>query len=80
MGKRVRLWVDREDGQEPKAVARDAVSPPGPGRLVDVFANSAKDARAFYAIAQRPEPDRRTDKQGWVEWDDARDRVREVSA
>lgn len=79
MGKRVRLWI-REDGEQPKAVARDADEAPGPGRLVDVAAPSADEARRLFRLAQASEPDRKKDKAGWLAWDEARDAVQEVTS
>jgi hypothetical protein len=71
MSKRVRLWV-RTDGEEPKAVERDATKAPGPGKLVDVQALNAADARARLALAGTKEPDEHDDPQGWLAWRAAR--------
>lgn len=75
----VRLWI-RTDGEQPKAVARDAVRAPGLGRLVDVDARTANEARRLFALTQQAEPDRRANKALWLEWDEARERVREVQS
>lgn len=77
MAKVVRLWI-RQDGEKPKAVARDATKAPGPGFLVDVEAKSADVARALYALALRDEPDEAKDPQGWLSWRAAKRAVREV--
>lgn len=79
MAKVVRLWI-REDGEEPKAVAGDATKAPGPGRLVDVEASSAKAARAIYARAQLAEPSEELDPEGWIAWRAARRAVMEVAS
>jgi len=77
MAKIVRLWI--REGAPPKAVARDATRPPGPGRLVDVEARSAEAARATYALSQAPEPSEEQDPHGWLAWRAAQRAVREVS-
>lgn len=69
---RVRLWV-RADDADPKAVARDAATPPGPGALVDVLgARTADDARRVYACSLTLEPDQDQDGEGWLAWTRAR--------
>lgn len=76
----VRLWV--RPGAPPKAAELLARAPRGPGRLVDVDARTADEARALLAIAQQPEPADRTTRAGreaWLDWIDARERVREVT-
>lgn len=79
----VRLWK-REDGEQPKALALDGRPPMGPdgkplpGRLYNVTAPSADAARDVLALFLAPEPDRKTDKARWLDWDTARDLVREV--
>lgn len=75
----VRLWI-REDGEQPKAIARDAKKGPGPGRVVDVDARSANEARATLALFGAPEPNKKLDRAGWNDWDEARDRVKEVTS
>lgn len=75
----VRLWI-RTDGQPPKAIAITATRGPGPGIVVDVQARSAVDARATYALSCQSEPDRRTQKALWCDWETARERVQEVKA
>ena len=73
----VRLWI-RVDGEQPKAIAHNATKAPGPGRIVDVRARGAGEARAVFVLFDSPEPDKRADKAGWLDWDDARERVTEV--
>lgn len=72
------MWK-REDGGQPKAIALDAVAGPGPGRVFDVTARSAAAARDVLAMFLAPEPDRRSDRGRWVEWDEARELVSEVT-
>ncbi len=75
---RVRLWI-REDGEKPKAVARDATKAPGPGRLVDVAAREPGEARRLYELAQAQEPDEQKDGERWLAWRAARRAVTEVT-
>lgn len=63
----IRLWI-REDGERPKALAADATRPPGPGRIVDVDARSADEARRIYAVTLQPEPSEEQDPVGWTDW------------
>lgn len=74
----VRLWI-REDGERPKAIARDATSGPGPGAVVEVRADSADDARLIYATSRGKEPDELGDPQGWLEWRRCKRLVTEIS-
>jgi hypothetical protein len=74
-----RMWK-REDGEEPKALALDAKKGPGPGRLYDVTARSAKAAREVLALHLSAEPDRKAERERWLAWDEARELVREVIA
>lgn len=74
----IRLWI-RQDGEQPKALARDAVKAPGPGRIVDVQARSADEARRLYALAQLVEPVETEDPDGWLAWRAARRAVTEVA-
>ena len=76
--KKIRLWV-RQDGQQPKALARDATAAPGPGRIVDVHAASADAARDTYATATGPVPDEDKTPQAWLEHRQALKRVQEVT-
>lgn len=75
----VRLWK-REDGEQPKALALDATKGPGPGRVFEVTAPSADAARELLKLALGAEPDRKADKARWVDWDTARELVREVTS
>lgn len=75
----IRLWI-RQDGEQPKALPRDAAKGPGPGAVMDVEARSADEARALYALSVRPEPSEADDPQGWLEWRRAKRSVREVTA
>lgn len=75
----VRLWI-REDGEQPKAVARNATEAPGPGVLVDVKCYTARRARELYALSLEPEPDHATKRDEWLSWNEARESVRGVTA
>ena len=74
----VRLWI-RTDGEQPKAVAEHTRRAPGPGALVDVEARSAEEARAVFKLYGSEEPNRKTDREGWLSWDEARVSVRSVT-
>ncbi len=63
----IRLWI-REDGEQPKAIARDATAAPGPGLIVDVDARNSDEARRIYATTLQTEPLEEQDPQGWIEW------------
>jgi hypothetical protein len=79
---RFRMWA-RSDGQDenrPKAISLDAKHGPGPGRVYDVRARSANDARRVLALFLADEPDRKADREGWLNWDEARDAVQEVTS
>lgn len=78
-GKRVRLWV-RTDGEEPKSIGLEAKKGPGPGRVFDVRARSADEARGVLALALGAEPDKRANRARWNDWDEARERVEEVTS
>jgi len=67
----IRLWI-RQDGEAPKAVAREAKTPPGPGRLVDVVACNPSEARKTYALSVADEPDEQKDGDRWLAWRAAR--------
>lgn len=75
----VRLWI-REDGEQPKAIARDATKGPGPGRVVDVVARGTDEARTVYATTLQAEPKEETDPQGWLEWRRCKRLVSEVTS
>lgn len=75
----IRMWL-RQDGGEPKAVARSAVLGPGAGRLVDVTAASSAEARAILARVGAEEPDQDADGDGWLAWSRAQRAVREVTS
>jgi hypothetical protein len=70
------MWA-REDGEKPKAIERGS-RPRGPGRVFEVEATSAEDARSSLARFLGPEPDRRTDRAAWNDWDERMPRVRPV--
>lgn len=74
----VRLWI-RQDGEQPKALALVATKGPGPGRVVDVAARSADEARLICAAAQQDEPKEEDDPQGWLEWRRCKRLVSEVT-
>lgn len=79
---RFRMWA-RTDGQDenrPKAVALDAVRGPGPGSVYDVRARSAVEARRVLGLFLSTEPDRKADRARWIDWDEARDAVVEVTS
>lgn len=65
----IRLWI-REDGEQPKAIGRHlgAAPPPGPGKVVDVDARTADEARAVYATTLQAEPSEEQDPKGWTDW------------
>ena len=63
----IRLWI-RQDGEAPKAVAREAKTAPGPGRLVDVEARTPEEARKVYALSVASEPDEQKDGERWLAW------------
>lgn len=75
----IRLWA-RTDGDKPKAIALDAKAGPGPGRVFDVTARSAEAARRVLSLYLAPEPDKRADRARWLDWDEARDAVKEVTS
>lgn len=81
----IRLWIRQDKTskgalEEPKAVAIDATTAPGPGELVDVDAATPAEARRVLKLARLKEaPDRKKDRETWNLWDDARDRVRPVA-
>lgn len=82
MTPRIRLWA-REDGHDenrPKAIALDATNGPGPGRVFDVKARTAAEAKRVLALFLAPEPNRKADRERWIDWDEARDAVVEVIA
>ena len=74
---RVRLWA-RLDGEQPKAIALDALRGPGPGRVYDVQARTANEARQTLGLFLSPEPDEQQDAQAWLAWRSARRNVCEV--
>lgn len=74
----IRLWI-REDGEKPKAIARDAAKGPGPGKVVDVDARTADEARRVYATTLQKEPSEELDATGWIEWRRCKRIVREVT-
>lgn len=76
---RVRLWA-REDGEQPKAIALDALRGPGPGKVYDVQAQGSNEARRTLALFLSPEPDEQRDAQAWLAWRAANRSVREVLA
>lgn len=73
----IRLWI-RQDGEQPKAVARDATRAPGPGRLVDVEARTPDEARRVYELSAAEEPDEQKDGERWLAWRAARRAVKGV--
>ncbi len=81
---KIRLWV-REDlnekgrREDPKAIPCDATTAKGPGRIFDVEAPNATEARAVLAVALAKEPDRKTQRAQWRAWEDAMERVLEVT-
>lgn len=80
----IRLWIRQDKTakgslEEPKAVAIDATTAPGPGELVDVDAPTPAEARRVLKLARMKQvPDRKDDRETWNAWDDAKDRVRLV--
>ncbi len=80
----VRLWIRRDlrpDGspEPPKALALDQTQGPGPGRVVDVDARTANEARRLLALASTDEPSEELDPDSWTAWRAARRAVREVT-
>ncbi len=83
MATTIRLWLredlDREGKRQPsKALARDAETKPGPGRVVDVEARSVAEARRVLALAGAPAPDRKVEPKAWAERLNALEAVRDV--
>lgn len=80
----IRLWIRQDKTskgalEEPKALALDATTAPGPGEIVDVDAATPSEARRVLKLARlRDVPDRKADRDTWNAWDDAKDRVRTV--
>lgn len=76
---RVRLWA-REDGEQPKSIGLTATKGPGPGKVYDVQARTANEARAILAAFFCAEPDELRDPDSWIAWRAARRAVREVTS
>ena len=77
--KLMHLWVpeDRAKWGRPRVIEVGS-KPPRPGKVYELQAKSANDARRIFALVDGGEPDRKTERSRWLDWDDVKDSVREV--
>jgi len=74
--KTIYLWVphDQKKWGQPVAIAKGR-KPRQPGEVYEVKAKHIQGARMAYALSIQPEPDRENDKESWLAWETARDRI-----
>lgn len=84
MSKTVWVWVpDDREKWGPARILQVGKAAPQPGRRFEVVLDGPRQAKQtalrLVTLAQTPQPDRKTDGQGYLDWLDAQERVTEVT-
>lgn len=81
------VWVWVPDDQEkwgPPRILQVGKAAPQPGKRYEVQLDSGRKAKEtalrLVTLSKTPQPDRKTDGQGFLDWIDAQERVSEVTS